>query len=173
MISKNIEKALQQQIAVEGYSSAVYLSMASWMDAEGFEGSAAFFYKQSDEERMHMLKILHFINDNDGHAIVPAIEAPPKSFKDFHTCFKNVLDQEQKVTASIHELVNTALKERDHAAHNFLQWYVSEQMEEEKQVKSILNKLKIIGKDGSGLYLLDRELGEMAANAAGGEDATA
>ena len=173
MISKNIEKALQQQIAVEGYSSAVYLSMASWMDAEGFEGSAAFFYKQSDEERMHMLKILHFINDNDGHAIVPAIEAPPKSFKDFHTFFKNVLDQEQKVTASIHELVNTALKERDHAAHNFLQWYVSEQMEEEKQVKSILNKLKIIGKDGSGLYLLDRELGEMAANAAGGEEATA
>jgi ferritin len=69
--------------------------------------------------------------------------------------------------------VNTALKERDHAAHNFLQWYVSEQMEEEKQVKSILNKLKIIGKDGSGLYLLDRELGEMAANAAGGEEATA
>lgn len=170
MISKSIEKALQHQIAMEAYSSAVYLSMASWMDAEGFEGAAAFFYKQSDEERMHMLKIFHFINDNDGHAIVPSIEAPPKSFKDFHTCFKSVLEQEQKVTQSIHELVNVAVKERDHAAHNFLQWYVSEQMEEEKQVKSILNKLKIVGKDGSGLYLLDRELGEIAAAADAGEE---
>jgi ferritin len=173
MISKTIEKALQHQIALEAYSSAVYLSMASWMDAEGFEGAAAFFYKQSDEERMHMLKIFHFINDNDGHAMVPAIEAPPNSFKDFHTCFKNVLEQEQKVTQSIHELVNVSLKERDHAANNFLQWYVSEQMEEEKQVKSILNKLKIIGKDGSGLYLLDRELGQMAAAAPDGEEAGA
>ena len=170
MISKSIEKALQHQIAMEAYSSAVYLSMASWMDAEGFEGAAAFFYKQSDEERMHMLKIFHFINDNDGHAIVPAIEAPPKSFKDFHTCFKSVLEQEQKVTQSIHELVNVVVKERDHAAHNFLQWYVSEQMEEEKQVKSILNKLKIVGKDGSGLYLLDRELGEIAGAADAGEE---
>jgi ferritin len=81
-----------------------------------------------------------------------------------------VLEQEQKVTQSIHELVNVAVKERDHAAHNFLQWYVSEQMEEEKQVKSILNKLKIVGKDGSGLYLLDRELGEIAAAADAGEE---
>jgi len=172
MISKTIEKALQQQIALEAYSSAVYLSMASWMDAEGFEGSAAFFYKQSEEERMHMLKIFHFINDNDGHAVVPAIKAPPTSFKDFHSCFKSVLEQEQEVTASIHELVNVSLMERDHAANNFLQWYVSEQMEEEKQVKSILNKLKIIGKDGSGLYMLDKELGELAA-AGAGEDSAA
>jgi ferritin len=87
MISKTIEKALQHQIALEAYSSAVYLSMASWMDSEGFEGAAAFFYKQSDEERMHMLKIFHFINDNDGHAMVPAIEAPPKSVQGFSYLF--------------------------------------------------------------------------------------
>jgi ferritin len=162
MISKNIEKSLQQQIALEGYSSSFYLSMASWMDVEGFEGTAAYLYKQSDEERMHMLKILHFINDNDGHAKVPKLDEPPKKFKDYHTCFKQILEQEQAVTASIHELVNLALKEKDHAAHNFLQWYVSEQMEEEKTVKTIMNKLKIIGNDGSGLFLLDNELGKIA-----------
>lgn len=169
MISKQIEKAIQEQIAMEGYSSAFYLSMACWMDVEGFEGTAAFFYRQSDEERMHMLKLLHFINDNDGHATVPEIKAPPKSFKDYHSCFKLVLEQEQAVTHSIHGLVNLAVKEKDHAAHNFLQWYVSEQMEEEKQVKSIMNKLKIIGKDGSGLYLLDKELSTMQGEAPGAE----
>lgn len=167
MISKNIEKALQQQIALEAYSSSYYLSMASWMDAEGFEGTAAFLYTQSDEERMHMLKIFHFINDNDGQAVVPSTEAPPKKFKDYHTCFQLILEQEQAVTASIHELVNQAIKEKDHAAHNFLQWYVSEQMEEEKQVKTILNKLKIIGNNGSGLFLLDNELGKMAGPVTG------
>lgn len=169
MLSKNIEKALQQQIALEGYASAYYLSMASWMDVEGFEGTAAYLYKQSDEERMHMLKILHFINDNDGHATVPKLEEPPKKFKDYHTCFKQILEQEQSVTASIHELVNQALKEKDHAAHNFLQWYVNEQMEEEKTVKTILNKLKIIGNDGSGLYLLDTELGKTAGPVIGAD----
>lgn len=169
MISKNIEKALQQQIALEAYSSSYYLSMASWMDAEGFEGTAAFLYTQSDEERMHMLKIFHFINDNDGQAIVPSTEQPPKKFKDYHNCFQLILEQEQAVTASIHELVNQAIKEKDHAAHNFLQWYVSEQMEEEKQVKTILNKLKIIGKDGSGLFMLDNELGRMAGPVTGTE----
>ncbi|MBS3914174.1 MAG: ferritin [Bacteroidetes bacterium] len=162
MISKNIEKALQQQIALEAYSSAYYLSMASWMDVEGFEGTAAFLYKQSDEERMHMLKILHFINDNDGHAVVPQMDAPPVTFENYHNCFQRILEQEQSVTASIHSLVNMSLTEKDHAANNFLQWYVFEQIEEEKQVKTILNKLKIIGNDGPGLYLLDNELGKLA-----------
>jgi ferritin len=171
MISKAIEKALQQQIKLEAYSSAYYLSMASWMDCEGFEGTAAFLYVQSDEERMHMLKILHFINNNDGHAIVSEMEAPPKKFKDYHTCFRLILEQEQAVTASIHELVNQSLKEKDHAANNFLQWYVNEQMEEEKQVKTILNKLKIIGNDGSGLFLLDNELGKQAGMVVGADSA--
>ncbi|MBL7811631.1 MAG: ferritin [Bacteroidetes bacterium] len=165
MISKPIEKALQQQIALEAYSSSVYLSMACWADVEGFEGTAAFFYKQSDEERMHMLKLVHFINDNDGHAQIAKQDAPPRNWKDIHSLFREVLEQEQKVTQSIHELVNLSLKEKDHASHNFLQWYVNEQMEEEKQIKTILNKLKILGNDGSGLYLLDRELGERAAMA--------
>lgn len=168
MISKQLEKALQQQIEMESYSSAFYLSMASWMDQEGFEGTALFLYRQSDEERMHMLKIFHFVNEHDGHAMVPKVDQPPSKFKDYNNCFKMVLEQEQAVTRSIHELVTLAMKEKDHAANNFLQWYVAEQMEEETQIKSILNKLKIIGGDGSGLYLLDKELSTMGM-AAGGE----
>jgi len=170
MISKQLEKALQQQVEKESYSSAFYLSMASWMDQQGYEGTALFLYRQSDEERAHMLKIFHFINENDGHAMVPKVEEPPAKFKDYLTCFKQVLEQEQAVTRSIHELVTLAMKEKDHAANNFLQWYVSEQMEEETQIKSILNKLKIIGGDGSGLYLVDKDLSTLGMMA-GGADA--
>lgn len=162
MLNKKIEKALQQQLAMEAYSSAYYLSMATWMDVQGYEGTAAFLYAQSDEERMHMLKILHYINDSDSHAKVPKVEQPPHDFKDYHSCFKLVMDQEQAVTSSIHELITLSLAEKDHATNNFLQWYVSEQMEEEQQIKTIMNKLKIIGKDGSGLYLLDADLGKLA-----------
>jgi ferritin len=172
MISKHLEKALQEQIEKESYSSAFYLSMASWMDQEGYEGTALFLYRQSDEERMHMLKIFHFINEHDGHAMVPSVDQPPAKFKDYHTCFKLVLEQEQAVTRSIHELVTLSIKEKDHAANNFLQWYVSEQMEEEIQIKSILNKLKIIGNNGSGLYLLDNDLSTMGI-VAGSNDAEA
>lgn len=157
-----LQQALQQQIAIESYSSSVYLSMASWMDAQGFEGTAAFLYRQSDEERMHMLKIFHFINDQDGCAKVPSVEAPQSEFANYHKIFDMVLEQEQAVTRSIHELVNLAVQEKDHATHTFLQWYINEQMEEEKQVKTILNKLKIIGEDRSGLYLIDKELGDIA-----------
>ncbi len=164
MLNKKIEKALQQQLAMEAYSSAIYLSMATWMDVQGYDGTAAFLYTQSDEERMHMLRILHYINDSDGHAKVPKVDQPPQEFKDYHNCFKMVMEQEQAVTASIHELITLSLAERDHATNNFLQWYVTEQMEEEQQIKTILNKLKIIGKDGSGLYLLDADLGKLAGN---------
>jgi len=167
MIHKEIETALQKQIELEAYASAYYLSMACWMDVEGFEGTAQYLYAQSDEERMHMLKIVHFINDNDGHAEVPSIERPPKDFEDYHTCFDQVLKQEQTVTNSIHKITKLALTLDDHASHNFLQWYISEQMEEEKNVKSILNKLKIIGNDGSGLYLIDNELATMSPQPTG------
>jgi ferritin len=167
MINKEIETALQKQIELEAYASAYYLSMACWMDVEGYEGTAQYLYAQSDEERMHMLKIIHFINDNDGHAEVPSIDRPPKTFDTYHKCFDEVLKQEQTVTASIHKITKLALSLDDHASHNFLQWYISEQMEEEKNVKSIINKLKIIGKDGSGIYMLDKELGGLSPEPTG------
>ncbi len=165
MLSKTLEKALLEQVSNEAYASTFYLSMASWMDVNGFQGTASFLYNQSNEDRMHMLKIFHYINHQGGHALVPAIKEPPHQFKDFINCFKQVLEHEQFVTASIHKLVDLAVKEKDHSTHHFLQWYVAEQMEEEAQVKGILDKIRIIGKDGSGMYLLDRDLGAIAPKA--------
>jgi len=112
---------------------------------------------------MHMLKIIHYMLDQDAAVAVPAIEKPSGEFQSYQDCFQSVLASEQRVTRSIHELVGLAMEEKDYATHHFLQWYVGEQIEEEKQVKGIMDKLRIIGSDGSGLYLLDRELATLAA----------
>jgi len=166
MLSKELESALNDQVAMEARASASYLAMASWMEGEGFDGTAQFLYAQSDEERMHMLKLFHYINEVGGFAVSPAVAAPSTSFSSFKEVFDKILHQEQQVTAAIHHLMNLATKEADHTTANFLQWYVSEQREEEAQFNTIINKLKIIGNDGSGLYLIDRDLAGMAAAAA-------
>lgn len=161
MISKALENALIEQIEVESYSSSVYLSMACWMGTKGYQGTSEFLFRQSDEERMHMVKILRYLSDAGGEALVPGVKKPPHDFKTYAACFQQILEQEQQVTKSIHQLVDLAMKEKDHGTYHFLQWYVAEQIEEENQVKMILDKIKIIGNDGSGMYLLDRDLGKL------------
>lgn len=163
MFSKKLEKALNEQIAKESSAGFYYLSMASWMEVNGFEGTAKFLYQQSDEERMHMLKLFHYVNEIGGHAIAPEVKKPETDFKSYHDIFQKIIAQEMEVTAAIHNLVNLANKENDHTTMNFLQWYIAEQREEEALFRSILDKLKILGKDGAGLYLLDRDLGAKAA----------
>jgi len=158
MFSKNVEQALNQQIKVEAESSQFYLAMASWAETEGLNGTAAFLYKHSDEERMHMLKLVRFVNERGGHAIVPALDKPPVSFDNIQTIFKNLLDHEIAVTQSIEEVVDICLKDKDYTTHNFMQWYVSEQIEEEGLARNIMDKLNMIGSDKSGLYLFDRDL---------------
>lgn len=162
MINKKVEAALLNQVALEAYASMSYLAMASWMENEGFEGTAQFLYAQSEEERGHMLKLFHYINDAGGTAIVPEIKKPKASYKSFSECFDEILKQEINVSNAIHSLVDLSIKEKDHTTNNFLQWYVSEQLEEESQFRAIIDKIKILGKDGSGLYLLDRDLANMA-----------
>lgn len=163
MINKKVEKALLNQVALEAYASMSYLAMASWMDSQGFEGTAQFLYAQSEEERGHMLKIFHFINDAGGTAIVPEVKKPKEIYSSYAACFDEILKQEIKVSNAIHSLVDLSVNEKDHTTNNFLQWYVSEQLEEESQFRTIIDKIKILGKDGSGLYLLDKDLGGMAA----------
>jgi ferritin len=158
MISTELEKALNEQVAMEAHASFIYLSMASWMENEGFEGTAKFLYLQSDEERMHMLKLFHYINEVGGYALAPAVSAPPLSFSSYQEVFTAIMEQETKVSHAIHKLVTMANAENDHTTFNFLQWYVAEQREEEAQFRSILDKLKILGKDGAGMYLLDRDM---------------
>jgi ferritin len=163
MLSSKLNKALNRQIEMEAYASAYYLSMASWCDQNGFKGTAAFFYEQSDEERTHMLKIFHFVNEMEGKAVVPAVEAPPSTFNNYKELFEIALSHERKVTKSIYEISIMAREENDLATFQLMQWFVDEQREEETQMLEILDKLKLIKDDGVGLYMLDKELGEKTA----------
>ena len=166
-----MENALNTQISLEGYASFLYLSMASWCDKEGLQGCAAFMHRQSDEERQHMLRIFHYISEVDGHALAPAIAQPPHSFESVHKLFEQVYAHEQKVTASINELLSLAYKDNDHTTLNFLQWYVTEQREEEALMRNILDRIKLIGDGPMSLYYIDKEMekinkAELAAEAA-------
>ena len=158
MISKNIEKLLNLQIELEFESSQYYLSMASWAEKNGFNGMSTFLYGHSDEERTHMLKLFHYINDRGGHALVPTIKGVEKSFKGIKEIFSKILEHERGVTKEINNLVDACLKEKDYTTHNFLQWYVSEQVEEERLAQTLLDRLDLIGTDKGGLYLFDRDL---------------
>jgi ferritin len=164
MLSKKITEALNKQVEFEASSSQYYLAMASWAETQGLKGVAAFLYRQSDEERMHMLKLLKFINERGSHGTVPALKQPPANFKSIAKVFEEVLHHEVKVTGEINQLVDICLKEKDYTTHNFLQWYVAEQIEEEAQAREIMDKLKLIGEDKGGLYLFDRDLGGLGAN---------
>ena len=171
MISKKIEQLLNRQIELEFESSQYYLSMASWAERNGLGGTSAFLYRHADEERTHALKLFHFINDRSGQAIVPGLKAPQKDFKGVQEVFERILKHEQGVTKEINDLVDGCLKEKDYTTHNFLQWFVSEQIEEERLAQTILDKLALIGGEKGGLYIFDRDMAGMASapgTAAGG-----
>ncbi|MDQ3072047.1 MAG: ferritin [Bacteroidota bacterium] len=158
MISKTIEQALNRQIELEAGSSQFYLAMASWAEVKGFNGISSFMYRQSDEERQHMLKLFHYINERGGHAEVSKLDAPEKQFDSINDIFQELLDHEILVTKEINQLVHMCLKEQDYTTHNFLQWYVAEQIEEERLARTIIDKLNLIGNDKGGLYLFDRDI---------------
>ncbi len=166
MVSKKVEAALNQQIELEASSSQYYLAMASWAETQGLEGVAAFLYVHADEERMHMLKLIKYVNERGGHGVVPTLKAPPKIFKSVKQIFEQVLAHEVMVSNEINGLVEICLKEKDYTTHNFLQWYVSEQIEEESLARKILDKLKLVGNDPGGLYFFDRDMGGLAGGAA-------
>jgi ferritin len=166
MISSKIEEALNRQIDLEGFSSMYYLSMASWCEVKGYNGIAQFLYHHSDEERTHMLKLFRYINDRGGHALVPGLESPPKDFQSIQGIFEIVHSHEVKVSNEINALVELCIQEKDYTTHNFLQWYVTEQIEEESLARNVLDKLKLIGEDKGGMYLFDRDLGNMATTGA-------
>lgn len=157
-MNEKIEKALNSQIETEAASSQFYLAMASWAETEGLNGTAKFLYQHSDEERVHMLKLVRFVNERGGKAIIPALKQPPKSFKNITHIFEQLFEHEMMVTESINEVVDVCLQEKDYTTHNFMQWYVSEQLEEEALARTILDKLSLIGNDKGGLYLFDRDL---------------
>jgi ferritin len=163
MLNKKIEKALNDQIKVEAESSQAYLAMASWAERAGLSGTAAFLYKHSDEERQHMLKLVKFVNDRGGQAVIPELKQPAKEYKTLQNVFALLLEHETNVTNEINGVVDVCLKEKDYTTHNFMQWYVSEQIEEETLARNILDKLKLVGNDNGALYMFDRDLLAAAA----------
>ena len=166
MLIKTIENALNEQISVEANSSQFYLAMASWAETQGYEGVANFFYDHSDEERQHMLKLVKYVNERGGQAHITSIDEPTKTFKDLKHVFQDLHDHEVKVSQMINELVHICLEHRDYTTHNFLQWYVAEQIEEEALARTILDKLALIGNDKGGLYLFDRDIAQISVTSA-------
>ena len=159
MISKTMLEALNKQVQMEAQSSQAYLAMGCWAEIQpGLKGVTEFFFRHSDEERMHMLKLIHYINERGGYAVIPALQQPAMTFVSLKKAFEELLNHELKVSESINELVDLSLKEKDYATHNFLQWYVMEQMEEERLARECNDKLELIGNDKSGLYLFDRDI---------------
>ncbi len=156
MLPKKIESVLNEQIEKEGYAAHLYLSMASWAETKGYAGISNWFYAQHKEEVEHMLKIIKYVNERGGHAIVPKIDQPPKKFDGVKQVFEASLEHEQMVTSSINNIVGICLKEQDFTTHNWIQWFVDEQLEEESSVQGILDKLNLIG-DGN-LYMFDRDI---------------
>ena len=171
MLTAKMEKALNDQIRVEAESSQVYLSMASWAEVKGLEGISLFMYKHSDEERMHMLKLIKYVNERGGHAHISDLKEPETDFGSFQEMFKDLYDHEIFVSKSINELVHVSLEEKDYATHNFLQWYVAEQIEEEALARTILDKISLIGNDKGGLYLFDRDVQQITVESAAADNA--
>ena len=156
MLNKKVEDLCNRQVEREGYSSNLYLSMASWAENIGLPGIASWLYVQAEEERIHYLKFIKYINERGGKAVIPALKKPADEFKNAEDLFKEVLKHEEFITASINEIVHVTLQEKDYNTHNFLQWFVTEQVEEEASVRTILDKLRLVGP--ANLYIFDRDI---------------
>lgn len=164
MLKKAIEDICNRQIEREGYSSNLYLAMASWAENNGLSGVAQWLYTQADEERLHMLKFIKYINERGSKAIMPALKKPPTDYKSVEEVFREVLKHEEFVTASINEIVELTLAEKDFNTNNFVQWFVMEQIQEETSVRTIIDKLKLVGKNN--MYQFDRDIMSLRASEA-------
>jgi ferritin len=171
MLNKKMETALNAQINAEFASSYLYLAMSAHFGSVGLPGAAQWMKAQAEEEWFHGMKIYAYVHERGGRVRLGAIPQPPGEWKSTLHVFQDVLAHEQKVTGLINDLVDLALEGRDHATNIFLQWFVSEQVEEEAGVGAVLDKLKLIGKDTGALFALDAELGRrlFTPPAAGGQ----
>jgi ferritin len=163
MISTNMARLINDQINREFYSSYFYLALASQAEALNLKGTAAWFQAKQQEEMDHGLKMYRYLLDQDAEVGFTAIDAPPSGASGVLDMFEQTLTHERAVTASINELVDAALSEKDHATNVFLQWFVTEQIEEEATVKDIIGRLRLVGDDGRGLFMLDSEMAALAA----------
>ncbi len=160
MLNKKVEEALNQQINAETYSAYMYWSMSAALENMNLPGFAAWMRTQAQEEMTHAMKFYHHVIERGGRVLLTAIDAPPTDWKDVKAVFEATLKHEQLVTSLINGLVDLAIAEKDHASNMFLQWFVTEQVEEEASAMEILGKLDIVGLTAGGLYMLDKEMGQ-------------
>jgi ferritin len=160
-----MKQSLNNQIALEADASNRYLAMASWCEVTGYEGAASYFYSQSEEERTHMLKIIHYLNDMASSSVTPATKSPLSSYKSLENLIKTALKNEQAVTAAIHKMVEISQKEKDHSTYVFLEWFVNEQVQEETKFETLLQKFDLIGRDKLAINEIDKILASQATAA--------
>ena len=160
MLSPKIEEAFNRQINAELYSSYLYISMAAYFESANLAGMAGWMRVQAQEEMMHALKFFDFINERDGRVLLAPIDGPETEWASPVAVFEQALAHERKVTGLINGLVDLAIAQSDHASNTFLQWFVTEQVEEESNAKSIVDKLKLAGDNPVALLMLDAELGQ-------------
>ena len=159
MVSKELVNSLNEQLTNEFYASHLYLSLSAWAENKEFPGVAHWFRMQSEEEREHAMKICHFISEKGQRIVIQGIDTPPNSFKALIGAFEDAAKNEAKVTMQIYKIMDRALREKEYSTVSFLKWFIDEQVEEESLFRVIINTLKRIGNDGSGLMVFDRELG--------------
>ncbi|BAD86188.1 ferritin-like protein [Thermococcus kodakarensis KOD1] len=162
MLSERMLKALNEQLNKELFSAYFYLGIAAYFKDMGFDGFATWMEAQAEEELGHAMRFYDYIFDRGGKVELEKIEKPKQTFESPLKAFEAVYLHEVGVTQSIFKLVELAQEEKDHATYQFLQWFVEEQVEEEASTKAIVDKLKIIGDNPQGLFMLDRELGARA-----------
>ncbi len=160
MLKDKMLKALNEQINAEMYSSYLYLAMEAYFQSISLTGFAAWMRSQVQEELFHAMKFYDFVFERGGLVTLQTIKKPDSSWKSPLDAFKNVLKHEEHVTSLINDLVDLSMAEKDHATLNFLQWFVAEQVEEEATAGEIVDKLKLIKNDTSGLFMMDAELGK-------------
>jgi ferritin len=160
MIGQRMQEALNRHVQAEVASSYLYLAMSAWCEAKAWKGFARWLRVQSDEELAHAKKILDFLLARGGEARLGAIEAPPAAFASVNDVFEKVLEHERNVTAFVNDLYGAAQQEKDRAAEVFLQWFVSEQVEEEARAGEIVDRLRMIGDKSSAALYLDKEYGK-------------
>jgi len=158
MISEKIADALNKQINLEYASAYTYLAMSAYFLTHNLKGFSNWMRVQAQEELTHGMKVYDFLDDRESSICFTDITAPKQSWGNPLEVFEDSLASEQEVSTSIYNIADLALSERDHATHTFLQWFISEQVEEEAAVREVIDTLKLVGLEGNGLFLLDRDL---------------
>lgn len=167
MFTKRLQNAINDQINAEFYSAYLYLSMSAYLESKDLPGFAHWMRIQYEEEAIHALKFFDFLNDRGARVILSAIDSPPAEFGDVEDVFANVLSHEQKVTSLIHNLYALALEEGDYPTQSLLQWFIDEQVEEEKNASDVLARIRMVKDYPPGILMLDQELGSRPAANAG------